>query len=1064
VQFRSHQVTHEKDIPAEARQLAPVAPEESFVCVPVVTNEVITAQGYERQSRLLTFDVSTTKEQYRTGGHVMIQAVNEDSLVERVAKRLHLDLDAVVRITAMDPSAEAALGGRRLPPVASVRRILKCYLDLNGIPSRATLEEMSLLATDPKEKQELEHMAVDMLEGNEYARLISSDYFSVVDALERFSSVKVTLDHLLSRLLFIQPRYYSIASSPLLNKNRLQVVLVIDEWKGKSGKVFRPQAGTYLASLKPGANVVLKFQHGLLNLPHPDIPILGVALGTGIGVFRGILQDQQALQDKGDKNISRIRLYYGIRHRAKDFLFEKELEQYQQHGLVELIMAFSHDNPAKFETVGDRITELPTKAFDYLSHDAQYIYCGLGGSIPGFVEDALVTAIDKCRSETDLEGATYVDKMKSEGRFQVEAYSKGFDEENVLRALGGRGDKGRAAALDQIPIAEQYHDAKMFCFQCEQTNQGRGCTTIGVCGKTPEVAAIQDLLIAYVKRLSWFAHRLRTLGRDKKLPENEYEIPAANHFTLLAIFSTLTNVNFDPLRFVDFVDEAIQLTGQYETKYVAACHKTGTTVATCPLPSDMDVDNILGRRKGGLAGVADVEDLLVRKGKAVGVLARFRATKNDALVGLQEMLVYGLKGVCAYADHAYMLAHEDARIYEFVHEAMMFLTTPEARSVDNVLGMLMRCGSTNIITMDLLHRANSTFGAQSPHTVAAKPQAGKCILVSGHDLKMIEEILKQTEGKGINVYTHGEMLPTHGYPKLRAYKHLAGHYGLAWQRQSLEFPHFPGAIVMTTNCITRPREDYGGRLFTAGAVGWPDIPHIGDLNFKPVIDMAIKCDGFRENALNFDYPVAETMPGRESYTVGFGSEAVIANAGAVLDAISKGDISRIYVIGGCDGYEGERNYFTELARMLPPTSVVLTAGCGKYRINHLEYGTIGQTGIPRLLDLGQCNDSYSAVQIATALAAALNCTVHDLPISIFLSWFEQKAIAVLLSLLSIGLKHIRVGPQLPAFLRPSILKVLESKFDLKLVGDPTKDLNEAIKGPQPVEDITVATKGIEVKA
>jgi hydroxylamine reductase len=363
----------------------------------------------------------------------------------------------------------------------------------------------------------------------------------------------------------------------------------------------------------------------------------------------------------------------------------------------------------------------------------------------------------------------------------------------------------------------------------------------------------------------------------------------------------------------------------------------------------------------------------------------------------------------------------------------------------------LKCGEANIGAMALLHNSHaSTLGVPTPAAAPMKPKPGKCILISGHDLILLKSLLEKTEPLGINVYTHGEMLPAFGYEKLRQHKNLVGNYGGAWMRQSVEFPHFPGPIVMTTNCLTEPREDYAKRLFTAGAVGWPGNVHLGsnldDINWDPLIKAAQAAPGFTPTDKEFSYVDPPGVKRPDSYTVGFGHETVISVAPTILEGIKSGAITRFFVVGGCDGFEGQRSYYTELVKNLPKTAVILTVGCGKFRINHLDLGCIGDTKIPRLLDLGQCNDAFSAVQIAVALAGALNCKVSDLPLNLVLSWFEQKAIAVLLSCLHLGLKPIHVGPSLPAFLTPEVLSVLVKDFGIRVCGDPAADMKLMLEG------------------
>jgi len=1015
---------------ADGAVTGPTCPPE-FKHVKVVTNDLLTPAGYDREVRLITLEGTGD---YSLLDHVLVQPQNKADVVERCGKRLGLDLSHVVKISG---------NVHDVPHLVSVRALLQYHLDIAGVATRTLLEGMAAMATNPKEAEELDTLASDMLPGNQYAKISNQDVFSVVDALERFPSVHVELAHLLSNVGAIVPRYYSLCSSPLVSPGRPQICFVLDTYRSPiSGRVFQGLCSSFLANLPAGSEIFAKLSKGVLSLPsNTASPLLGVALGSGIGVLRGVLSDRQERKRRGEA-VAKMRLYYGIRHHDKDFVFKSELERWAKEGLVDLVLSCSHDQK-EFVTPATRIAEDVAGCLKVLEEGGTYVYCGLGGSVPGLIEEAVKDAYCEQYQVSDLGAGESIADLKAQGRFLVEAYSKDSDAENALKDVTLR-QHGHSVVDEAVPVAAANANAKMFCFQCEQTFLGKGCTTVGVCGKTPEVAAMQDLLIHRVKVLAFFLHNARVL-RSSSLPGGDID-PAllaedveANRFTLEGLFSTLTNVNFDQSRFVEYMDRVKTLTSRAKKTYEGLCSAKGEKPKICPVAVEVN-----GETDG--LGQRDMEDLFVRKGKDVGVLGRFKSTKNDALVGLQEMLVYGLKGVCAYADHALMFKYEDAKIYEFVHEALAFLLTKDAKDVNNVLGMLMRCGETNLATMALLKSANGTLGDQTPAQVPIRPVPGKCILISGHDLMFLEKLLEQTKNKGVNVYTHGEMLPAHGYPKLRGYPHLVGHFGVGWQRQGVEFPHFPGSILMTTNCLTPPKDDYAGRLFTGGAVGWPNIPHVPGTDFSAVIQRALDLPGFSDSDKEFGYGYVAAFPKVPSYTVGFGAELVISLADKVLDAVKKGDITRFYVIGGCDGYEGERSYFTDLAKSLPPTSVVLTAGCGKYRVNHLQYSTIGDTGIPRLLDLGQCNDSYSAVLIASALAQALGCTVHDLPVSICLSWFEQKAIAVLLSLLSLGLKNIRVGPQLPAFLRPSVVGVLNQKFGLMLVGDPAEDLKGMLAG------------------
>jgi hydroxylamine reductase len=400
------------------------------------------------------------------------------------------------------------------------------------------------------------------------------------------------------------------------------------------------------------------------------------------------------------------------------------------------------------------------------------------------------------------------------------------------------------------------------------------------------------------------------------------------------------------------------------------------------------------------------------------------------LLSLRELLIYGIKGLAAYADHARILGQSDEKIFAFIQEAMA-ATLNKDLSADDYVGLVLKCGEINLRAMELLDVANTgTYGHPVPTSVSLGAKQGKAILVSGHDLKDLEEILKQSEGQGINVYTHGEMLPCHGYPELKKYSHFYGHYGTAWQNQKKEFAAFPGAILMTTNCIQKPKEDYMDNLFTTGLVGWPGVAHIADKNFAPVIEKALELDGFSEDTDG------------KSVMVGFGHNAVMGVAGQVIEAVKNKAIRHFFLVAGCDGAKPGRNYYTEFVEQIPEDCVVLTLACGKFRFFGQDLGDIG--GIPRLLDVGQCNDAYSAIQIAVALAGAFECGINDLPLSMIISWYEQKACAILLTLLHLGIKDIRLGPSLPAFITPNILNVLVEKFNIMPIKTPEEDLNSIL--------------------
>jgi hydroxylamine reductase len=419
----------------------------------------------------------------------------------------------------------------------------------------------------------------------------------------------------------------------------------------------------------------------------------------------------------------------------------------------------------------------------------------------------------------------------------------------------------------------------------------------------------------------------------------------------------------------------------------------------------------------------------MKQGLEVGVKKRV-AKYGEDVAGLMELVTYGIKGTAAYADHAQILGREDDGVYAFFHEALAHLAEG-GQDAKALTAMALRAGEVNLRVMELLDAANTgAYGNPVPTRVRIEPVKGKAILVSGHDLKDLEELLKQTEGKGINVYTHGEMLPAHGYPGLKKYGHLAGNYGGAWQDQQKEFDAFPGAILMTTNCIQRPQKSYQARIFTSGLVAWPGVTHISDRNFGPLIEAAQMAEGFRQD-------------GPERYiTVGFGHNAVMGVADKVVEAVKAGKIKRFFLIGGCDGAKSGRNYYTEFAEKVPRDSVILTLACGKYRFNKLDFGAIG--GIPRLIDCGQCNDAYSAIQVALALSKAFNCGVNDLPLSLILSWYEQKAVAILLTLLHLGIRDMRLGPSLPAFVTPAVLKVLVENWGIMPITTPDADLKKIL--------------------
>jgi len=544
----------------------------------------------------------------------------------------------------------------------------------------------------------------------------------------------------------------------------------------------------------------------------------------------------------------------------------------------------------------------------------------------------------------------------------------------------------------------------MFCYQCEQTARGEACTIQGVCGKEPDVAALQDLLTHALEGLALYALEGRKVG---------VSAAAVNALTCDGLFASLTNVDFDPERFAGLINNCATLRESLKQKVRAAGGKVDFTEAPASFQPASTIDG------------------LVAQGKKVGL--KSDAAINPDILSLQHILLFGIRGVAAYAHHARILNQEDDAVYAFLHEALASMLRKDL-GLNDWVGLVLKCGEVNLRAMELLDAGNTgTYGHPTPTTVPLGAKKGKAILVSGHDLKDLEELLKQTEGQGITIYTHGEMLPAHGYPGLKKYAHLYGNYGTAWQNQHKEFEEFPGAILMTTNCLQKPRASYKDSIFTSGPCGWPGIAHIADRNFRPVIDKALALPGFP----------ADTN-GRQ-VLVGFARNTVLGVADKIIEAVKNKAIRHFFLVGGCDGARPGRNYFTEFVEKTPADTLVLTLACGKYRFFDKELGNIG--GIPRLLDVGQCNDAYSAIQIAVALANAFGVGVNDLPLSLIVSWYEQKAVAILLTLLHLGIKNIRLGPTLPAFITPNVLDVLVKNFNIQPITTVDQDLRAILGVP-----------------
>ncbi len=549
---------------------------------------------------------------------------------------------------------------------------------------------------------------------------------------------------------------------------------------------------------------------------------------------------------------------------------------------------------------------------------------------------------------------------------------------------------------------------EMFCFQCQEAARNEGCKTVGICGKTQEVSNLQDLLTYLLKGISIWASKARKLG----VVDEETDL-----FVVEGLFATVTNVNFDDEWFEGRIKEAQSVRDRIRKLFVDAYEKASGKAFEETVHD-------------AATWTGETREEMLEKAARIGVLSE----TDEDIRSLKELLIYGLKGIAAYVDHAHILEHKDNEIFAFIEEALA-TTTREDISAEELTALVLKTGEVAVGAMELLDRANtSTYGDQEMTEVYTGLVEGPGILVSGHDLRDLEELLEQTEGKGVNVYTHCEMLPANAYTKLKKYKHLIGNYGSAWYNQHKDFENFKGAILMTTNCLKPPRESYRDRLFTTGLVGWPSIPHIGGRkdnrpkDFSAVIDKAIE--------------LGSVVPEEgKRITVGFARGQLMAVADKVVEAVKSGAIKRFVVMGGCDGHQKSRNYYTELAKKLPQDAVILTAGCAKYRFNMLDLGDID--GIPRVLDAGQCNDSYSLAYIALKLKEVFGLDdINDLPISYEIAWYEQKAVCVLLALLHLGVKGIRLGPTLPAFLSPGVAKLLVERFDIKGISDPDDAIQE----------------------
>lgn len=545
---------------------------------------------------------------------------------------------------------------------------------------------------------------------------------------------------------------------------------------------------------------------------------------------------------------------------------------------------------------------------------------------------------------------------------------------------------------------------EMFCYQCEQTANGKGCTKLGVCGKTPEIANLQDLLIFQVKGISCYGKVLVEQGKhmDKTIVS----------FIENVLFTTLTNVNFDVNVHVELLRESQRIKESLRNEVGAL--RNHTAHATYDLP--------------------ETKTEMLKDAPLAGIM--YDKSLDQDIRSLRQLIIYGLKGISAYGHQARELGYFSDEVDDFYILALE-ATTDDELTVEDLIRMTMRTGEMALEVMKVLDEANTNiYGNPSPHKVNVRMKKGPFIIVSGHDLKDLEMLLEQTKGLGINIYTHGEMLPCHGYEGLKKYPHLAGNFGGAWQDQQKQFDNIPGCILMTTNCLMRPREGYKDRIYSTNVVGWEGVKHVGkkengDKDFSEIIQQALELGGYEE-----DQEPQEIL-------VGFGHHATLSHADKIVEAVKSGQIRHFFLIGGCDGARPGRNYYTEFAKMVPQDCMIMTLACGKYRFNKLDFGEVA--GLPRLLDIGQCNDVYSAVRIATALADAFNTDVNGLPLSLIISWYEQKAVADLLALLSLGVKRIYLGPTLPAFLSPNVLQYLSDTFDLRPISNAEDDIKTCLQ-------------------
>lgn len=525
----------------------------------------------------------------------------------------------------------------------------------------------------------------------------------------------------------------------------------------------------------------------------------------------------------------------------------------------------------------------------------------------------------------------------------------------------------------------------MFCFQCEQTAGCSGCTkNVGVCGKTANTANLQDKLTGALIGLA------KACGNNQKTENTDRII-------IEGLFTTVTNVNFND----NTLEEMIEKVHREKEKIAPGCAEC---ISRCDNTDDYNMDDLW--------------------------------TSDEDIRSLKSLILFGIRGMAAYAYHGLVLGYEDSEVNEFFYRALSVISYD--LSSDKLLETVLKVGEVNLKCMELLDRANTdAYGIPTPTKVPLTIEKGPFIVISGHDLKDLELLLKQTEGKGINIYTHGEMLPAHGYPELKKYSHLKGNFGTAWQNQQKEFDNIKGPVLFTTNCLMPVKESYSDRVFTTEVVSYPEMVHIGeDKDFTPVINKALELGGYEEDKK------LTGINGGEYVTTGFAHGTVLSVADKVIDGVKTGKISHFFLVGGCDGARVGRNYYTDFVKQTPKDSIILTLACGKYRFNDLDLGDID--GLPRIMDMGQCNDAYSAIKVATALAEAFQCEVNQLPLSMVLSWYEQKAVCILLTLLYLGIKDIYLGPTLPAFISPNVLKILVDNYNISPITTPEEDLKKIL--------------------